>query len=52
MLLRNEKLTPKKTITPFNCDKGNDLQEYKFIVSLIKEHAYKRKEKLSRKEYQ
>ena len=32
MLLRNEKLTPKKTITPFNCDKGNDLQEYKYWI--------------------
>ena len=32
MLLRNEKLTPKKTITPFNCDKNNDLQEYKYCI--------------------
>lgn len=32
MLLRNEKLTPKKTITPFNCDKSNDLQEYKYCI--------------------
>ena len=32
MLLRNEKLTSKKTITPFNCDKSNDLQEYKYCT--------------------
>lgn len=32
MLLRNEKLTPKKTITPFKCDKSNELQEYKYCI--------------------
>ena len=32
MLLRNEKLTPKKTITPFHCDKSNDFQEYKYCI--------------------
>jgi len=27
----------KRKITPFNCGKSNDLQEYKYL-SLIKEH--------------